>query len=278
MNKVMRVFLQIQRAVFSILSIFCLSSVNAEIIFTAPPRETQAQGIELYGLLVNKLTELIGEHVVYQQPKNWLEYTHKMREDKYDIVFDGPHFAAWRIKHLHHIPVASLPGTLDFLLVARKDNKDINSLRDLVGKKICGFPSPHLATDMIYNLFTNPVIQPVIFEVQGGIRKMYRAFQQGKCQATIFRDMVYKQLPIVEKGQLKTLVKTEPMPNQTITVSTRLKNKSQQISTFLVSNDGAIVAAKLLDRYSKNAKYFEKTNTRNFKGAEHVLEGVVWGW
>jgi ABC-type phosphate/phosphonate transport system substrate-binding protein len=278
MNKAMRVLLKIQRAVFSIISIFCINSVNAEVIFTAPPRENQAQGIALYGTLVNRLTKLIGEHVVYQQPGSWLEYTKKMRDDKYDIVFDGPHFAAWRIKHLHHIPVASLPGTLDFLLVTRKNNKDINSLRDLVGKKICGFPSPHLATDMIYNLFTNPVIQPVIFEVKGGISKMYRAFRDGKCQATIFRDMVYKQLPIFEQGQLKTLAKTEPMPNQTITVSKRLKNKSKQISKFLISNEGAIVADKLLNRYSKNAKYFQRTNARIFKGAEHVLEGMVWGW
>ncbi|MCG6968648.1 MAG: phosphate/phosphite/phosphonate ABC transporter substrate-binding protein, partial [Gammaproteobacteria bacterium] len=126
-----------------------IPSASADYIFSAPPREAEMRGIKLYGPLVQKLTEVLGENVVYEQPSNWLEYAKKMRNDEYDIIFDGPHFNAWRIKHLNHVPVASLPGALQFYLVSSKEYRSIKTHRDLVGRKICGMPSPHLATDMV---------------------------------------------------------------------------------------------------------------------------------
>ena len=82
-----------------------LQPVSADYIFAAPPREGEMRGIKLYGPLVNKLTEMLGENVVYEQPSNWLEYAKKMRNNEYDIIFDGPHFNAWRIKRWPVCPV-----------------------------------------------------------------------------------------------------------------------------------------------------------------------------
>lgn len=271
-------YIKIQRLLFFL--VFCLSSsiATADLVLTAPPRENLAKGKELYEPIAERLTELLGEKVVYQQPKSWADYANKMRDGYYDIIFDGPHFVAWRQKNLKHKPVVSLPGTLEFYIVADKNNKQINKVRDLVGKNICGMPSPHLATDLIYDIFKNPVLQPLIYEVKGGQRKAFEAFKEGKCAATIFRSTLYKRLPEEERKQLKIITKTRRLPNQTISVSQRLHNQAETIADFLISKDGAITADNLLSRYSKRKKQFIKAKPEKFVEASDMLEGVVWGW
>lgn len=250
----------------------------AELILTAPPRENPERGKEMYEPIAKKLTQVLGQKVVYQQPSTWAEYATKMRDGYYDIVFDGPHFVAWRQKNLKHIPVVSLPGTLEFYVVTNKDNKEINKVRDLVGRKICGMPSPHLATDLVYNIFNNPVLQPNIYEVRGGQRKSFQAFKDGKCEATIFRSTLYNHMSKNERKDLKIVAKTRALPNQTISVSQRLHKQANKIADTLLSQDGLMVADKLLSRYSKRKKQFIRADPRKFTDAADILEGVVWGW
>ncbi|MGD8938229.1 MAG: PhnD/SsuA/transferrin family substrate-binding protein [Gammaproteobacteria bacterium] len=255
-----------------------INTANAEYVLTAPPRENANLGKETYQPLADYLSQVLGEKVVYQQPSGWFDYTQKMRDGRYDIIFDGPHFAAWRVKHLQHIPIAVLPGTLDFVLVAKANDQKVNKTKDLNGKKICGMLSPNLGTSLVYELFENPVLQPVIEEVSGGMREVHKAFNSGHCRAAILRNHYYDNLPDTQKVSLKIIGKTKSMPNQTITVSKRLEKNAQQIADFMVSQKGAMAAQGLLRRYSRSAPYFEATSSDRYEGIEDLLEGVVWGW
>ena len=258
--------------------LFVTNVALGDIILTAPPRENSETGKETYEPLANQLSQLLGDKVVYQQPNSWFDYTQKMRDGRYDIVFDGPHFAAWRVKHLQHIPVAVLPGALDFVLVTKASDDEIKGAKDLNGKKICGMLSPNLGTSLVYQLFENPVLQPVIEEVRGGMAEVYNAFNNGLCRAAILRNDNYEQLPHAEKVKLKVVAKTKSLPNQTITISKRLERNAAQIADFMISKEGSMAAQNLLSRYSKNAPYFETTNSGRYEGIEDLLEGVVWGW
>ena len=257
---------------------FVFNTANAEYILTAPPRENADLGKETYQPLADYLSQLLGDKVVYQQPSGWFDYTQKMREGRYDIIFDGPHFAAWRVKHLQHIPIVVLPGTLDFILVAKANDQEITKTSDLNGKKICGMLSPNLGTSLVYELFENPVLQPVIEEVRGGMQEVYNAFDSAHCRAAILRNHYFNNLPETEKAKLKIIAKTKSMPNQTITISKRLEKNARQIADFMVSQEGAMAAQGLLSRYSRGAPYFEATSSDRYEGIEDLLEGVVWGW
>jgi ABC-type phosphate/phosphonate transport system substrate-binding protein len=251
---------------------------QADIVFTAPPRENPDTANELYAPIAEKLTSLLGENVIFEAPNGWADYAKNMRDGRYDIVFDGPHFAAWRLKNLNHVPVAALPGTLDFYIIAHKDDELVKNTRSLVGQKICAMPSPHLSTDLIYDLFPNPVLLPVIHEVKGGTMQGYKAFKEGKCRATIIRAEQYRRLPESEQQSLKIVTRTRSLPNQTVTVSQRLQHNASQIAGFFTSQDGSLAADKLLTRFSNNNKQFQKTSSNKYAGAEDILEGVVWGW
>lgn len=261
------------------LAIFHSSPVfSADVVFSAPPRESVERGEKIYGPLVRYLSEILHEKVVYEHPKGWARYTKDMREGKYDIIFDGPHFGAWRIKNIDHYPVAKLPGNLTFVILANSASKHVNTERDLVGIDICALASPNLGTVVLYNIFNNPVNVPQIYEVTGGFKAVYRALKQGKCKAAVVRDNLYYALNAKDKSKVKIIVKTKPMPNQTITVSKRLAKKVGTLSKSLTSAEGARSSQKLLARFSKNKKAFKSANVREYKNIENLLTGVVWGW
>lgn len=252
---------------------------QTKLILSAPPRETYQAGQEQYGLIAEGLSKVLGMEVVYEHPDNWTQYATKMRAGTYDIVFDGPHFAAWRMKHVNHVPVARLPDTLKFLILARADDNQIKSLRDLIGKHICGLASPNLGTVAVFSLYDNPVIQPEIKVIKGGMGNVVQAFFRGECRAAVVRDKVYLSLPPEKRDLVMIIDKSEDMPNQTITVSTKISIYNRdKIQKYLTSSEGAKAAEKLLSVYSRNNKIFIPVNINEYENLEKLIEGVVYGW
>ena len=261
------------------LCLMLIPAAYADLVLSAPPRESAEQGKLMYEPLAKYFADLLGEPVTYSQPRDWLQYSTEMRNGKYDIVFDGPHFAAWRIKHLNHVPLVKLPGTLDFIVIARWDDKRINKLRDLVALPVCGLPSPNLGTTTVMAQFVNPVTQPDIHEAKGSFDDVVTTFAAGKCRAAIVRDTVFKKLADAEKRQFKVVFKSPSFPNQTVTVSDRIRPKMREkLITAMTVKKGFTPAEMLFDELSKNAKYFIPAQASEYPGLENLLEGVVWGW
>jgi len=250
------------------------------LLLSAPPRETNEEGQAQYGPIAQYLSKVLKQPVQYYHPKKWSEYTRAMHDGKYDIVFDGPHFAAWRIKHTQHQAVVKLPGDLNFIIFTHKSNNKVNKLHDLLGKSICGLPSPNLATMSAFLMFDNPVIQPNIVYVKGGAPEVYESFKRGQCEAAVILAQFFnKAIPEAERSNLKVVAKSNPYPNQTITAGTRLNpSQIQLMQTSLTSPEGTKASQKLLEIYSKNKRVFEVANTSQYDGIEKMLEDEVWGW
>lgn len=264
-----------------LLFVLTLFSTNtyADLILTSPPRENHKVGEERYGTIAKALSDYLGKKVVYEQPKNWIEYTRNMRANKYDIIFDGPHFVAWRMKHLGNVPIVKLPGTLGFVFVAKDSDKKAHSLRDIIGKSLCGIPSPNLGTLVAYSIFNNPVIQPEIHFVRGGPREVLKNFMKGSCEYAVLFDKFYKNVPKEKKQHIKVIAKSPQMPNQTISVSSRVsKEDAGRIADYLVSIQGTKAASTLLHFFAKKKPIFVRANPKDYDGLENLLEGVEFGW
>jgi len=271
-------------ALFLCLLILCPLAINkaqADLILSAPPRESLEAGNNLYGPLAEHLSELLGETVTYQQPDNWLHYQRELRNDVYDIVFDGPHFISWRIKHLHHTVLVKLPGTLEFYIITKKSDKKIRTLKDLIGKKICAISPPNLATMTVIDQFKNPVRQPDIFPVNGGFKAVAKKFSTGVCDAAVFRNAFYnKKLSADARANTTKLFASTPLPNQAISVSKRVNadNKNKIIQS-LTHGPGLEYADKIVKRFGgKKAKSFIVANQKDYLTQVDLLEGVVFGW
>jgi ABC-type phosphate/phosphonate transport system substrate-binding protein len=252
--------------------------VRADLILTSPPRESAERGQEVYGPLAELLTRQLGVTVVYEHPYDWIEYSSKMRNDKYDIVFDGPHFAAWRMKHLKHVPVAKLPGRLSFVVVG--DGRDVkqNHLRDIINGRMCGPASPNLGTLAVLAQFHNPIVQPDLYEV-ADVATVYELFRTGKCRSAVLQDKFLNRLPVTDQRQLKVLYTSDSFPDQTITVSRRVTDRQRAVLAELLTRPSGIKAtAQLLEQYARKARSFELATSQDYAGLENLLEGVLWGW
>jgi ABC-type phosphate/phosphonate transport system substrate-binding protein len=264
-----------------LLSVFITTEISArELILTAPPRETVEKGVKLYGPIANHLSELLGTRIVYEHPGNWLNYQRDMRNDKYDIVFDGPHFVSWRVAHLGHEVVAKLPGNLQFVLLADKENKNINATANLIGKSFCGISPPNLSTLSVLDHFRNPARQPRIKGIKGGMGKVYKSFKEGKCDAVVLRTAFYKKkLNDAQRSELKQIYLSRKMPNQAISVSSRISKEARYvIRNSLTMGTGTKATSALLKRFGGKAKSMVKANNAEFLPHTALLEGIIFGW
>jgi len=255
-------------------------SFAADLIFTAPPREKAKAGEKIYQPIANHLSQLLKTKVVYKHPGNWLNYQREMRDGKYDIIFDGPHFASWRMVHIGHDMIAKLPGKLGFILVKKKENVEIKTIDDLIGKRICGISMPNLSTLSILKAYPNPVRQPVIVGVKGGMKGVAKSIQKNRCHAYVFRDVFYdKKINAELKASLEILYKSKPLPNQVITAGQRITPAQKKaMSHSLTVGKGVDTTQEVRSRFAKKARSFIVTTNDEYKNHNRLLEGVIFGW
>ena len=266
---------------FLILLIFA-HSVSAEFVMTAPPRENPEAGAKIYAPLAEHLSTILGEKVVYKHPKNWLQYQRDLRHDVYDIVFDGPHFVSWRLAHLKHEVLVKLPGTLEFVIVVNKDDREIKKMKNLIGKKICGIPPPNLATLTVIEQFQNPVRQPIIWGVKGGFPNVHKTFKRGGCRAAVFRTTFFKKkLTDADRASMRVLYQSKALPNQAISVSRRIddKYKNKIIRSLTLEETGKKATQGIAKRFGgKKAPSFVAAKNKEYEKHNQLLEGIVFGW
>jgi len=219
------------------------------LIFSAPPRGALAKETENYQPVADFLTRVTGRTVVYKHAKDWLSYARDMTQGKFDLVFDGPHFNGWRMENLNHTPLVKLPEDFIFAVVVKADNKSIQNIKQLAGRRICAHAPPNLGTLTLLNQFDNPVRQPQITTVKGW-DKSYNSLVAGKCVATV---VPIKNLEKWDKNMKQTRIvfKSAAMPNQAISAGPRIPQEVQdKIRQALLSADGKAATAKLRSVYA----------------------------
>lgn len=253
----------------------------ADLIFSAPPRESETAGKILYQPIADYLSKILNKKVIYQYPDNWFNYQNNMKHGAYDIIFDGPHFVSWRIAHLEHQAILKLPGSLEFLLVANANNNKLNKPKDMIGKHFCGVSPPHLSSLTFLGSFSNPVTHPRVQGIKGGMGKVFEAFNNDKCPAAVLRKNYYQKiLTEQQRGDLKIVFNSKSLPNQAISVSKQLtKKEKQNIANALTKGEGIALTQAILKRFTDyKTTAFIKTNNKEYKGYNRFLEGVLFGW
>jgi len=99
-------------------------AASDELVFSTPPTQSVAVTKKNYQPLVDYISGVIHQKIVLKPAKNFREYTKNIRENKYDMIFDGPHFINWRIRKQNHVVVAKQPGELHF---AERKSTRLNS-------------------------------------------------------------------------------------------------------------------------------------------------------
>lgn len=249
------------------------------LVFSAAPRETPEQGEQLYGPLVERMSEVLGVPVIYRHPGSWLTYQRDMRNDAYDILLDGPHLIAWRMAELNHRPVARMPGTLRFYLLVREGDDSVGALQDLVARKICSVAPPNLAPLVMLAEYPDVIRQPVIHSARRGMRQAFDEFRAGECDAVALPTNFYhNQLSDDERRGTRILFESPPLPNQGFSVGERVDEvQSARLRELMTATNEPAVAA-VLRTFARDAQVFIPANDDEYRPHDRLLKGVLFGW
>jgi len=251
-----------------------LQNTRGDLVFSAPPRGSLQEETAIYQPIVEYLSKVIGRNVVFQYSDNWLSYSKEMTEGRYDIVFDGPAFNGWRIEKMGHTPLVKLPEDFVFVIVAKNDNDRIKQLKDLAGRKVCAHAPPNLGTLTLQAQFDNPAREPWIVEVKGW-DNAYKALMDGQCVATV---LPIKNLTKNDKGPnrvTKVLYQHKPLPNQAISVGTRIPPAVHaKIAKALLSEEGKRATEKLRATYA--GKDFVPASRAEYAGLGEMLKSSIY--
>ncbi|MCR4302444.1 MAG: phosphate/phosphite/phosphonate ABC transporter substrate-binding protein, partial [Sulfuricaulis sp.] len=216
------------------------------LVFSAPPRETEEEGIRTYQPIADYLTHVTGKTIVYRHPKDWLTYQTEMQRGSYDLVFDGPHFNSWRISHLRHTALVKIDGEHAFAVIVRKDNSRVTELKQLAGQKVCGMNPPNLGTLSVLAQFDNPMRQPLILNSVGWSKAYEGVAFEKKCAAAIVPVSNLKTFPNHE-NVVRIVHKSKVLPNQALSAGPRISVPDQaRIAAALVSPEGSAAIKRLL--------------------------------
>lgn len=246
--------------------------VRAAYVFSAPPRETEEEAQKVYGPVADYLSKALGTEIKYEYPGNWGVYQAFMQEDRYDLVFDGPHFVAWRQAQKGHTVLARLNGDLTFIGIVKRDDK-IKKLESLRGRRVCGLAPPNLATLTLTSQFSS-ARQPYIIKT-GSFRESYEKLMTGGCRLAMLRN---KMLPRFDPDRrARVLFSSKPLPNQALSASKRVSAADIDKLQHALTGDASTEAmAAFLKRFN-GGKAMAAASSGSYRGLETLLKDV-WGF
>ena len=242
-------------------------------VFSAPPRETEAEGKAIYRPIAELLMRATGREFIYRHPGNWLTYQKDMTEGNYDLIFDGPHFVSWRIQQIGHTPLLKLPQQHIWMVITRAKETRVKELSDLAGRKVCVHAPPNFGTLTLLSLFPNPARQPYMINIRGW-KNAYNGVIEGKCEGAILPITHYKKLD-PETKHTRLLHQHTPYPNQAFTAGPRLDPKMREVIVkALMSDRGKQATANLRKRFCKDKDIVPASNEEH-KDIALVLKDYI---
>lgn len=227
--------------------------VEADYIFSAPPRESRQESKNIYGPIAEYLSQVTGKKVIYTYPDNWLSYQTEMVAGSYDIIFDQAHFNSWRIAHLNHTPLTRIVGDYRYVIITKKNsvkNEDFK-LSSLEGRKICVMDVHDLGTLEVMKKFTNPTRQPVVIN-HNRWNKIYQQVVMGSCDAGVLPFNILTRYD-VDSSHTEIVYRTKLLPNQVFSAGPRVTRSDQLAITRGLTNG---VAKKYLSKlHDSNATH-----------------------
>jgi ABC-type phosphate/phosphonate transport system substrate-binding protein len=254
-------------------SVVCLPA-SANLVLSAPPLGKPEAQEKLYQPVAAYLSKVLGEPVVYRHPHNFGLYQAEMQLGKYDIVFDGPHFAEWRVVKLHHQILARAPGRLVFVVVVKDKDRRYQNLQDLRGRRLCGLAPPNLATQTVFQHFQ--IAQPNLL-LSPSFPAAFKQMLSGRCAAVILAKRMYERLARTEPIKSRVIFTSKAYPSLTLTASKNVDEKKKaMLRKKLLSPEVKAAMPGFIKQYTAG-KGFMPANPKEYSGTEQLLKDS-WGF
>ncbi len=241
-------------------------------VFALPPGTLNKR---VYVPLIDHLSRASGNRIIMERSADWRAYQRRMRAGKYDLAFDGAHFASWRITHSRHEPLIRLSTPARFVVVVSQSGEPITGLPQLAGRRLCAPPPPDAGTLSLYRHYDNPARRPLLVPVHAK-EQAYARMTAGACEAALLPMHVYLQTkPLYARAVFRTL----EMPGDTFTAGPRLSSEQKSVlSQALLSAEGQAAIRSLYTRRGDAERLkVVPAKSSDYAGLDAILRRV-WGF
>lgn len=258
-----------------VLIIGVVPAVEAEdtLIFSTAPTHSSKKTLEIYGPLVEYLSEVTGKKVEIKTASTFIDYNNNLQKNNYQIIFDGPHFVGWRMDKFGHVPVARLPGYIKIVVVVKKDSK-ITSMEQLAGNRVCSFPSPNMLTMAFFEHYPNPIRQPVPVPAKG-FKGLEKCLERNDVVAAVLRDKMWAKMK--NKENFKILFAPKNIyPERTFSLSPGIDTATRKKITYaLLSSEGQAHLQGILKTFKRDRLVPARPDEYKDLG---LLLAPIWGF
>ncbi|MDX1487596.1 MAG: PhnD/SsuA/transferrin family substrate-binding protein, partial [Acidiferrobacterales bacterium] len=191
-------------------------------VFALPPGTSTKR---LYTPLIDYLSEVSKHRIIMEHPADWRAYQQGILAGKYDLAFDGAHFASWRITHSRHVPLVRMSTPVRFVVVVSQRDETITGVPELAGRRLCAPPPPDVGTLSLYRHYHNPARRPFLVAVHER-EQAYAKMIAGACEAALLPMHVYLQ---TNHLYARAVFRTLEMPGDTFTAGPRLSTEEKAV-------------------------------------------------
>lgn len=249
---------------------------QAETLYiAAAPHRDRVAAQKMFGPIASYLTETTGQRFEFAYVADFLEYQARMRKGEFDLVWDGPHFAGWRMESLAHQALVRAPQQNVLVIVERVESN--SAITKLAGHRVCAHEPPNFATLLLQSLFTNPSRQPIIVPINGW-KAAYDGVITGRCEAAI---LPRASLDKFDRARLhvRVIYEAHPFPNLTFTAGARIDAGLRElIVSKLLSPDGFAATAALRDEYAGGKNLIRAGNASEYVEPARLLRANYGFW
>ncbi|MFQ5994294.1 MAG: phosphate/phosphite/phosphonate ABC transporter substrate-binding protein [Acidiferrobacterales bacterium] len=243
-------------------------------VLVAPPSESAANVRDFYIPLARYLSNATGKLIVYEQPPNWRAYHDGILRDSFDLAFDNPQFVSWRIANKDHKALARIASPAVFVVLARRSDRRVRSIDDLVARPVCGQARFDSGTLSLFSRFERPARRPVLIST-GDWQSAYETLISGGCDGAVVPLALYKGLG-ADRALTRVLLKSSATPGQTLTAGPRLSAEDKvKITQALMSPAGQKLAKPLCQRF--DATGLVEARGQDYAGLSSMLRNT-WGF
>jgi len=222
--------------------------VAADLIFTAPPRESAEVAEAVYGPLVDYLGRITGERVVYERPASWVSYFDSVVQNRAQLYFSEAHSVGYHVSRHGHRILARGPDE-KWVLVGHKD-ADFR----LAGRAACLLPPPDTGFLLFMRnpAFDNPAHAPHVVPVDL-YEDAFTGLINEQCQYAAVTQEFYDLFPELYRQDLVTH-ELAVVPGQAFTVSRKVDDATAEtIRRALLSPQGQTALEALRNRLLNGA-------------------------
>lgn len=233
-----------------------------------PPFFPQQEIIKAFQPLADYITKQIGTQVQLVTFPNYLAFWQATRNGSkgFDVALDSAPVTDFRVQRQQWHVIAKLQGVVTQSLVTGPDTLIVDP-NELINKKVAVQPSPSVSALLLYQLFPNPVQQPVlVFETTS--RDAAKAVIDGKAKAAVIPTPIAAGYP-----NLNLVTTTKPVPFLAISVAPSVDDATaNKLRKTLTDMADSPTGEQILK--SSQLSRFVPANNKDYAGESKLLEGT----